>query len=246
MPKRAAIYRLLYGEDFIKQSIESIIGAVEEVYVFWTNTVWGAPKAVRYKGKNITFPDQFDDAVNIVKSIDSKKINLVEDYYPSPHNQFTYLANNFVLSDIVLLIEHDQVIKDPEQAFREFEESGAKTAAMPQIEYWKTKEYRVPQRHRPGPIFWRMPLGETRPNGMPVNGNVVKLSQEAENYGFCVSDKTMYWKHLTALAFSPIIGDSIPYEGWYEEVWKEWTPGMRNLEISKNARSAIPYAIKTG
>ncbi len=246
MPKRAAIYRVLYGEDFIRQSIEAILDSVDDVYVFWTNTVWGSPRSVKYLGEEVEFPEMFDDVVNVVKSIDSPKIHLIEDYYPSPHNQFTYLANNFVTADTLVLIEHDQVIRDPEQAFEEFEESGAKTAAMPQIEYWKTPEYRIPQRNRPGPIFWRPPLTETRPNGVPTNGFLAILSQEAQNFGFCVSDKTMYWKHLTALAFSPIIGDSIPYEGWYEEVWKKWTPEMRNLEISKNARSAIPYAFKIG
>jgi hypothetical protein len=55
----------------------------------------------------------------------------------------------------------------------------------------------------------------------------------------------MYWKHLTALAFSRIVGDSLPNESWYEEKWLNWNPitNNRNLEISLGYEWTIPSAI---
>lgn len=242
--KSAAVYRVLYGEDFIEESIHSVLNAVDKVYVFWTNKVWGDCKAVKYNGEIVKFPEKFDNAVEIVKGIDSPKIELIEHYHPTPHGQFTELVNHYVDADVVILIEHDQIIEDARTALDEFNSSDRIAATLPQIEYWKTKEYRIPDRYRPGPIFWKTPLPHTRPNGAP--GWVLPWLQStiAHNYGFCVSDKTMYWKHLTALAFSPKIGDSLPREDWYEEVWLKWTPEMENLEISKNHPTAIPRAYK--
>jgi hypothetical protein len=62
--------------------------------------------------------------------------------------------------------------------------------------------------------------------------------------GFSFSDKTMYWKHLTAIGFSAVIGDSPPNENWYEDKWLKWHPETNNvnLEISKGAEHNIPYA----
>ena len=242
---RAAVYRMLYGAEYILDSIDSVHDAVDYIYVFYTNRVWGNCTEVIYKGETVKFPHQFDNAVELIEERNSQKIRLVEDYYPTPHNQYTYLVNNFVLGDTVLLIEPDQVIPDAEKAFREFESRDDKVAAMRQIEFWKTKEYRIPERPRPGPIFWRPPLPETLPNGAPKN-NIPRLDSIAHNYGFCVSDSVMYWKHLTALAFSPVIGDSRPRPDWYEEVWLKWTPEMENLEISMGHEKAIPHAIKIG
>lgn len=237
---------MLYGEDFIEKSIRSVIDAVDTVYVFWTNKVWGGCTEVEYKGETIKFPEKFDDAVEIIKNIGSPKIKLIEHYHPTPRGQFTELVNNHVTEGIVLLIEPDQVMDDAKGAFDYFETLDFRCACLPQIEYWKSEEYAIPQRNRPGPIFWTRPLEDTAPNGLPLSHNVPFLPFGAHNYGFCVSDKTMYWKHLTAMAFSPVIGDSRPRPDWYEEVWLKWTPEMRDLEISLGHEKAIPYAIKIG
>ena len=241
---RTAIYRILYGEDFIDESIASILDSVDKIYVFWTNKVWGGCESVVYNGEEIKFPERFDDSVDKVKKVKSDKIQLVEDYYLTPQGQHTYLTKKHDIHGTVLLIEPDQIMEDAEGAFNQFEQSEFSCAAVPQIEYWKTREYRIPDRNRPGPILWKTPLPPTAPNGMPYGTKVPYVSSIAHNYGFCVSEKVMYWKHLTALAFSSVIGDSLPREEWYEDVWKKWTPDMKNLEISKNYPAAIPYAYK--
>ena len=243
--KRAAVYRVLYGEDFIKQSIESVIGAVDEVYVFWTNKVWGDCTAVKYQGEIIQFPDKFDNAVDVIKSIGSPKIRLIEHYKPTPHNQWTILANRYVDADIVLIMEHDQIMDDAKMAFEEFEDSEWKTAATQQTEYWKSSRYSIPQRRRPGPIFWRSPLFETRLTGRNST-KTHKLAATAKNMGFCVSDRSMYWKHLTALAFSKKISDTPPRHDWYSEIWLKWTPEMQNLGISEGMSKQIKHAYRAG
>lgn len=66
------------------------------------------------------------------------------------------------------------------------------------------------------------------------------------NFGYAFSPKTMYWKHMTALAFSQKIGDSVPNEDWYEEKWIKWDyeRNNENLEVSKGYEHLIPLAEK--
>lgn len=233
-----AIYRLLYGEEFIEQSIRSILDHVTRVYVYYTNKPWTKPKGVMYRGEWVEFPAQFDKAAQVVRDMNEPKIRLINNYFPTPFNQFSYLVYETVRVfgpvDEVLIIEPDMVMKKWPTGYRS-------PSATPQTEWWKT-DYKIPQRARPGPIFLKPPVSETGANGWPANMPVEWNDGEADNYGFCLSDQAMYWKHLTAMAFSPKIGDSIPNPDWYEDVWLKWTPEMKNLEISLGRESAIPFA----
>ena len=61
------------------------------------------------------------------------------------------------------------------------------------------------------------------------------------NFGFCLNEKTMLYKHNAALDFSEKIKDSIPSQTWYEEKWLNWTPETTNLEpASKHTRITFP------
>ena len=62
------------------------------------------------------------------------------------------------------------------------------------------------------------------------------------NFGFCLNEKTMEYKHKAALHFSSQIGDSVPAQNWYEEKWLRWTPETTNLEPSRNHTHFIPKA----
>ena len=53
----------------------------------------------------------------------------------------------------------------------------------------------------------------------------------------------MLYKHLTALVFSKVIGDSEPDEKWYEDKWLNWEPETKNLEISDGFQHKIKKAI---
>jgi len=57
---RVAFYRVLYGLDFLRESIESIYPHVDRIIVFHTNRVWGDCATVQFEGKEVIFPDCFE------------------------------------------------------------------------------------------------------------------------------------------------------------------------------------------
>lgn len=130
----------------------------------------------------------------------------------------------------------------------EFSDLRVQCASASQVFLWKTFEWQCDYPHqRPSTVFWNMAgidkLPSTNRQG-DISG-MKYLEGHVHNLGYCISEKVMRWKHLTALAFSRKIGDSLPRENWFEDVWKSWTPDMKNLEPAAiapgNIRRAIPY-----
>ncbi len=76
-----------------------------------------------------------------------------------------------------------------------------------------------------------------------------KLSVSVHRFGFAVSEKVMYWKHLLSIAAARKSGDSVPSEDWYEEKWLKWDyeSHNENLEIQEQDKTvilkAIPYDV---
>lgn len=56
-----ALYRVLYGEDFIQDSILSIIDHVDKIFVFWDDRPWGDVKEAKYKGNIVKIPSKIDN-----------------------------------------------------------------------------------------------------------------------------------------------------------------------------------------
>jgi len=113
---------------------------------------------------------------------------------------------------------------------------------------WRTPEWRVPERpNRTGLVLWNLmglrDMPPTKFQGEPYSADWTRFRATIHNCGFLVSEKTMLLKHLCALAFSGAIGDSVPREEWYEDVWKAWRPGDENLEIARGWERAIPRAV---
>jgi hypothetical protein len=94
-------------------------------------------------------------------------------------------------------------------------------------------------------MFWNMNGIEELPTtGRQANGkNLIHIPFNTWNFGFCVSPHVMYWKHLTSMAFSKIIGDDQPNPDWYEK-WLTWKPGILNLEISQGYEHYISHAFE--
>ena len=65
---RYAIYRCLYGEDFIQESIKSVIDHVDKVFIFWTNKPWGNTDRCMYKGEEVVFRE--DQIVKALKDFE--------------------------------------------------------------------------------------------------------------------------------------------------------------------------------
>lgn len=251
-----AIYRVLYGEDFIQESITSILPYVDKVFVIKAEKPWGNTKGVHYKGEWISWPEKFDNTRERVLALNEPKVEIIDDYWPTPKGQHTHIVNDIILKRCspfsVVFIEPDHVFEPNEakKAFAQWAMCHESQASTRQIEYWRTKEYMIPERrNRTSVVFHRIlgqPMDETEFNGTRGH-DIPRLNCFVNNLGFCVSYKTMYWKHLTALAFSSVIGDSQPNPDWLENKWLTWDYDSNNdnLEISLGYEWTIPYAIKT-
>lgn len=250
-----AIYRCLYGEDFIQQSIKSIEKYVDKIFIFWDDTPWGDTTECLYKGQIIKFPKKFDNVLDKITELANPKIELIYDHVYNNINQFTHFVNDLILPNYakpkeIVIMEVDHVFREDqiEKGFEEFRSKKYRNACTRQVEVWKHFKYRVPERpYRTGTVFWNlsgieMPKThrQAEVKGMP------RLPSYVHNFGFAVSEKSMYWKHLTAIAFSRKIGDTPPNEAWYEDKWLNWDfkTNNSNLEIAKGKEYLIPHIIK--
>lgn len=248
-----AIYRVLYGDDFIQESIRSILPHVDQVYVVKAEKPWGNTDGVTYKGQWVSWPEKFDDTRDKVLALGEPRVEIIDDYWPTPKGQLTHIVNDLVLPRVkpldVVFIEPDHVFSEEQarRAFDAWDNSTFAQATTRQIEHWKTPLFQVPERsNRTSVVFHHLmgqPMGETGFNG--ASEGIPRLPAHVNNFGFCISEKNMYWKHLTALAFSKIVGDSPPNEDWYEQKWLNWHPetNNRNLEISLGYEWTIPKAV---
>ena len=252
-----AMYRVLYGLDFIRESIQSIYDSVDRIVVFWTDKPWGGVSSVMYKGEHIVFPDRIEAIEATLAAhkalFDTQgKIELCKKHFNSPRNQHQEMLR--LLGDwqgipcYAMHIEPDCVMAESEleRAIDSLDESPYHF--VPQVELWKNRWWRIPHRDRSAVGFYNMETyspNDTLPNGRPVGIAPRETKGLVHNLGFCVRPETMYWKHLTALAFSPMIGDSIPSESWLEEKWLPWSEDnqLKNLEIAQGRGSDIPRAI---
>ena len=258
--KTYAVYRCLYGEDYVKESIRSIADHVDRIFVYWTNKAWGHATQCTYKGNEVVFPARFDSVVAEIESLHDPKITLIEQteaMNPSsvPWNLYTTIVNDHLIPqygkpDILVIPEVDHVFRSDQAAvaFEEFRASGHQVAKTRQVELWRTPAYRIPERpQRIGVVFWNLKdidkLPKTWGNG-DVRNKTPALTHFVHNFGFAVSEKVMYWKHMTALGFFREIRDSRPNEAWLD-MWLNWSYEGRNkdLEISLGHEHNIPYAV---
>ena len=247
-----AVYRCLYGEDFIQESIKSIRDYVDTIFIFWDDMPWGNVKSCIYKGQEIKFPKKFDNILDKINELNDPKIILMHDHVENNMGQFTHLVNEIILKnwqkpDLLMIIEVDHVFKQSEiiKALEYISSGQVRHATTKPLELWKTYEYRIPERNRLATVFWNMEGLKCLPDtGRQANaGRTPVLPVYTHNFGFCFNPKTMYWKHLTALGYAKKIGDASPNEGWYDK-WLNWSIDGNNkdLEMSKGREHTIPYA----
>lgn len=253
-----AVYRALYGEDWIGASIRSIRDSVERIFLFHATRPWGRVSEVDYRGLKIPIPARIDRVVEMAWS-EYPDIDLYEFDCDTPVNQFTAMVNEVVLDrptagwpDLIMIIEHDQIFAAAELEKALDDAPSHRCCKTFQHEIWMpphaTEPYVVtPQRcNRTGVVFWRMKEGklpQTKHQGEPARGMLPHIESTVHNMGFAVSKSGMFWKHVVGLGISRVIGDSLPDEDWMEDRWLGWTPEMENLEISKRHKSSIRKSI---
>lgn len=254
--KRYAVYRCLYGEDFVQQSINSIIDYVDKIFIFWTDKAWGNVTECNYRGEIIKFPKKFDNIIDKIKELNNPKIELIYDHQFNTKNQLQHFANDIILPnydrpDTIIGIDIDHVFRKDqiEAAIEEFDASDFAFAKTDHIELWRYLNYQIPHRSsRISTVFWDIKsltkFPETGANWNPAGRNLPKMNSIVHNVGFCFSEKVMYWKHLICIAMSKKIKDSPPNIDWYEEKWLNWDfhAHNKNLEISKGYEHTISHA----
>lgn len=250
-----AVYRCLYGEDFIQESIKSINDHVDKIFVFWDDAPPGKLTECIYKGQTIRFPKKFDNVIEKIKELDNPRIEIIYDHQDTIDNQLTHFVNDIILPNnkkpsIVIYLDVDHVFRSDEieKAIGEFEEQDYVFATTEQIELWKDVQYRLPERpEKVGAVFCNLSKLKRMPATLKHGGIAVmpKLSACVHNFGFAVSEKVMYWKHLLSIALAQKFGGGIPFENWYEEKWLNWDyeTNNENLDISEQyiISSTLPY-----
>lgn len=251
---RWAIYRIHYGLDFLKHSIDSIVDSVDHVHVIYSLDPWVVKDTVHYLGEDVPMPKLHEDVNKFMIDHYSNdvKVTWFQQEADTPKNQFRKyydlcVKKYNVSPDQVLFMEPDMVYAkgDVEKLFDQMNYVSYPCLGTTQIELWKNYCWRVPQRQRVGPVIWqidRMPHFSTHFG--PTSPNLEYVSNDIQNYnfGFCLNAQTMLYKHLTAINFSAEIGDSLPSHEWYKDKWLNWTPTTTDIEISAAWKHLIPRA----
>ncbi len=257
--RRVAVYpSVLYGEDFIVESLQSVLPHVDRAFVVMMQRPWGGTTGVQYKGEWVPWPEKFDETRERIAAMRDPRVEVVEAQKFSPWNRWGYGVNIVVRSlcefDEVVVMDPDCVFAEDQAAlaFAEWGEmprcEGSTWASPRQVELWRSPEWMI-ERQRQMVFFIRGDLSTLNfpdpPGSGPVRHPPIRpLEAHVHNLGFCVSPKNMRWKHLCAMSFSPVVGESIPRPEWYEDVWLKWdTTNNRDLDISVGCEKAIPRAV---
>jgi Flp pilus assembly protein TadD len=250
-----AVYRCLYGEDFIQESIASINDSVDKIFVFWDDTPWGGVTGCVYKGEAVTFPRKFDHVVEKIKELKNPKIELIYDHQDTAENQLTHIVNDIILPkyekpSIIVSLEVDHVFRRDQikKAMKEFVDEDCVFATTHQIEVWKGLRHILPERpYKVGAVFCNVGKLDKMPSTLRHGGVLVmpKVSAVVHRFGFAASEKVMYWKHLLSIAAAQKSGEIGPPEDWYDEKWLKWRyePDNGNLEIPEQDKTVLLKAI---
>ena len=249
------IYRIHYGVDFLKHSLESVEDWANRIYICYSLLPWSRDTHVLYKGvnTNLTNPENVEDFLK--NNFDNnEKVVLLNEEFESPKHQFRKLFEK--ISELegytpktCLFIEPDMVFQkgDLSKLHDELIQENYDSLSTPQVELWKNCKWRIPERDRVGPTLWNIDKKtdfDTHFGTTSKDGNIVRSNRIVNyNFGFCLNKRSMLYKHLTALSFSQKIGDSIPCPDWYEDKWLNWSPETKDIEISLNYKHTIPKAI---
>lgn len=245
MPARiVAVYRLLYGSDFIAESISSVYDACDAVLCFVGRKPFGGRDSVEYFGREVFFPHDIDGVADTIRAWcvehdQAGKVRIIENPYDAVlENQLASLVDEFILPHYdcshVLQVEFDEVWR------ADMIRGLAETAAMSDADellatsdlFWRAPWF-VSRRDNPYAIMRRITdacriAGTIGPTGnalMSARNDLKRERVEAHphNFGYASSTRTMFWKHLTGLSFSRDLRmDSVPREEWFEDVWRVW------------------------
>lgn len=239
--KVVAVYRLLYGSDFIAESLASVTDACDAVLCFVGRRPFGGRPSVRYFGHEVFFPHDVDGVADTIRAWAAKhdpagKVRVID----NPHdavlkNQLGRLVDEFVIphhdATHVLQVEGDEVWHaDALSALLDAAETSDADEIMSTNDlFWRSPRF-VSRRNNPYAVLRAIKgartIGPTGNALMSTRDDLVRLAPpgvRVHNFGYACSERTMFWKHLAGLSFSrDLRWDSVPREDWFEAVWRTW------------------------
>lgn len=240
--KTVAIYRLLYGSDFIGESLASIYDHCDHILCFVGHEMFGGGRIINYFGHDVYLPHDIDgltDAIRAWKTAHDtrNKIRILDNPYATDlKNQVGRMINTEVIPNYdcshVFFVEADEVWH--ERTIGELFDLASRTdedeymAAACHL-FWRSPRY-CSTRTNPYAVLralkGRRAIGPTG-HALMSEGNDVRRRTDdrmkIHNFGFAAAERTIFWKHMTALSFSRDQKlDSPPREEWFETVWRPW------------------------
>jgi hypothetical protein len=237
-----AIYRLLYGSDFLGESLASIYPAVDRILCYVTRDMFGGRRVVKYFGRDVYLPHDIDgvtDAIAAWKASNDPagKVEIIRNPWGSRLiGQLSNIVNEHVIPRLqpthVMLVEPDEVWR-PDVLNRLMTAAASGDAdeymAAPPHLFWRSFRY-VSARSNPycvlRAIKGRRAIEPTGHALASAKGGLVRHADPSirvHNFGFAGSERTTFWKHLTSLSFSRDARlDDPPREEWFEDVWRAW------------------------
>lgn len=257
-----ALYRMYYGEDFIHESIKSIIDQVDLILIGVSFRPWSGISEVDVRGNKIKIPIPIDQGKEIVTGLSQKnpgKIIVFDYFQDRPDNQFTNMYSYKVdvfNPDFLIIMEPDMIWPKANDDIKKItgamKEKKIPSVCTFQVEHWKQYRYMIPIRQRPGAIIYNIRIiggmPTTGKNGMALSLPVPYINYHIHNMGFCYTPQNMWWKHWIGIMNNRYIQDSEPDPEWFDSKWISWDYNLNNinLEISRNYRHTIPKAILYG
>jgi hypothetical protein len=240
-PRTVAIYRLLYGSDFIGESLASIYDSVDHILCFVTHEVFGGRKVVNYFGHDLYLPHDIDGLTDAIRRWKSRhdyanKVQIVSNRFGADlKGQVGKMVNTLVLPHFncthLLFVEADEVWHADSLA--NLMSLAARTDADEVLTgchlFWRSPRF-VSTRTNPYCVLralkGKTSIGVTGHALAEVDPNLKRVSDPGvfvHNFGYAASARTVFWKHITGLSFSRDARlDSVPREDWFEKSWRAW------------------------
>lgn len=240
--RTVAVYRLLYGSDFLAESLASIYPHVDAIVCCVTHEMFGGRRVVRYFGRDVYLPHDIDGVTGTIREWAgvhdaAGKVHVVD----NPHGaqligQLSNIVNSMVIPRFdpshVMLVEPDEVWH-PDAISALFEVAATSDAdefmAAPPPLFWRSFRFATTRTNPYAVLRALKGARQIEPTGHALasaRGRLKKVSDprvRAHNFGFAGSERTAFWKHLTSLSFSRDAGlDCPPREEWFEDVWRAW------------------------
>ncbi len=240
--KIVAIYRLLYGSDFLAESLASIYPHVDRVLCMVTREMFGGRRVVSYFGRDVYLPHDIDGVTDTIRDFQRQhdpdnKVELLDNPFGATLiGQLSSIVNEIAAPrhdpTHVMLVEPDEVWR-PDLLARAINAARDprvdEVMAAPPHLFWRSPRY-VTTRTNPYCV-----LRAVRNGRIPTSGHALAAADQrgvvrtndpelrVHNFGFAGSARTIFWKHLTSLSFSRDAKlDCPPREEWFEDVWRAW------------------------